>query len=445
MKDRVVVICMEMFKRRDLINFRGKTAIDKIKLIFENITTICEMMREKEPNALWIIGWREFGITDGALTRYVSQEVLQYFHQAMSTLTNHYPNLAIIGSLATEKKLDDSQAIEQKAQKIEKDFEDYAWIREEEGKADDREISLHLKQARNIKLSSKQSASIIRNNVYVYQKGRSIQKVRKKAPFSEMRIPGASALGKRSNSRQMFKPPTKKSQNPIVTLIHPVSKKTIKVGIEICREHCMGVLKHTKAPEPLLHIVPSDSIPLEPCNLYGHYVVPFSSANQTQLVELKKDPLYEVELYRYNLLREDKYLYGPLLSFYPLEFKILDFLKTVIQELPATHPSMRDLMQIKVLAEISSQNFTRLEACVRKKIAEHKSKMRSFFKIQSDIDIVPALKQILKMITDFRADPNSQKLNTDLLAPLKHPIVKEKSKSIEEIKRVDMTKSKNII
>ena len=430
MADKTVTICLEMLPKKDSINFRSMTAKGKIKLIAKNIASICDQMREVEPKALWVIGWREFAITEGAHTKHVSQNVLDFFDQTMTELSNKYPNLAIVGPLASAKKFRDEAVIEHKAEKVIENFEeDYAWIRSIEARnaKKDRQVSHHTQRAIDIITIPPKSVTVFRNSVYVYQNGRK-QKIRKKAPYLET----VKVVERYYDHRTfLFKPATKNTQNPIVTLIHPESKKSIPVGIELCREHYIGVLKKLATVEPVLHIVVSDTVFLNPRHLYGNYVIPFSSTYQTQLIQLKEHPEHKVDLYRYNLLRLDKFLYGPLQPFYPLELKILDFLREVMNELNKKHPGYIILNKVKEYIE-KGADLLNIEDLVKQQLLP--GKFKKFFMRKSTSEVYPTLERILEMINKFKNDPQRQEFNSDVVAPLKSSV----STGKPEVKVADM-------
>lgn len=246
MSNKIIVVCIEeLNKKPDEVFFREMSAINKIKMLVKNIEMICAELKKQDPEALWVIGWREFAIKEGCHICYVSQDALDLFQKEMKEISNKYsPNLVILGSLASKEEICDAREIKSEARKVVDQYKkQYAWLADVEFKLDDdlrnQQAEKHIDIAKRILKNPPSKIDKLTNGVYVYQNGELLQIVLKKTPFEE----GRETKDKKVKPHLLFQPPTPRSQSAIVSVDYLTNKQEITFGIEICREHYIGVLK----------------------------------------------------------------------------------------------------------------------------------------------------------------------------------------------------------
>jgi hypothetical protein len=68
---------------------------------------------------------------------------------------------------------------------------------------------------------------------------------------------------------KVFCPARQMYSKQIFTLEHPVTREPIDIGVEICREHVVGLLKHSSPQKkPLLHFLLSASCSVDDNNMH---------------------------------------------------------------------------------------------------------------------------------------------------------------------------------
>jgi hypothetical protein len=280
-------------------NFRQyklQSASKKIDQIRNRIVAMCKTLKEKElkhelkSNSMWIVAWREYGITE-ADSRVITPETKLLFKKVMQELTDQYPQLTIIaGTVATQKMIDKSIA----QAKIDSIKDRYAEIdkisREEIRIKSSNEVKHHLDKVLTVEDSAiEQGFEVIRNTCFIFPGNYKRSKI---APFQEV-----------NNSElpnSVFYPG--RFENNIFSLPRPGSHDVFTVGIEICREHHFNTLATASAEQPFLHLVLSDSIDLSPENCRASYLIHIDSQDEIQYLNNDNPAAPKLAVYSLDLL-----------------------------------------------------------------------------------------------------------------------------------------------
>lgn len=356
MRDRIVLAALDANKND--INYKklkSLSADQQIKQIENSIRDICADLSKREPDAMWIVSWREYGISDGD-SRFLSPEAKQLLKSTMQNLTKEFRNLAIISGTVPTKRHFDQFESKEKLEQLTKAYAESEWLAGEEKKAEDEQVFLHLQKVDRLKQEeNKEGIDVVRNTCYVFQGGE-IQRHDKTAPYLETLLSEDADVSADALNNIVFQPGRGKTNNPIITLVHP-SGKEFKVGIEICREHRFGTLKNRSPDEkPLIHLVMSDGMDIFLDKLHGVYAMHLDSYAKPKLI-LSKEVLQsqQVKFYRMNLLEDEKKLIGPLQPLYPFEFYMLDLLNAKLAEFPSKKSQkyqVLDQLREKVIANL---------------------------------------------------------------------------------------------
>src|SRR5262245_40027671 len=103
---KIAVVALDINRSDDAFDeYEKLSGEEKIKYVEKRIKDICEQLKDKEPDAMWVVTWREYGITEGGPeSRSISNELKKQFKAAMLDLTRAYPNLTILaGTVSTQK------------------------------------------------------------------------------------------------------------------------------------------------------------------------------------------------------------------------------------------------------------------------------------------------------------------------------------------------------
>jgi hypothetical protein len=329
-------------------------ALEKIRLIKERITAICEQLKDNETykNKKWIVAWREHGISESK-SKEISNHTKRIFKDVMSSLTQTYPNLTIIGGTVKTRKT--TSLI--KSKDILSYYDQLKYTDEEEKKfpnnSAQRQIQLHKKHTEQLvsKIPSIDLATkidVIRNTCYIFE-GKTIKRHDKMAPFKEINF---------QNEFEIFKPGGKIGKNisHLVTLKDPSNDQDFNIAIEICREHLHSLVKKYQEKSkinPLLHFVMSDHIPIAYHKLNTNYIIYLDSLEKQRLILMENIPesKQEVVFLMNDLLSE----YNDIIlvkACYPFILNLIKQIDTALADpsLPPTHISFlngfkKDILQ----------------------------------------------------------------------------------------------------
>lgn len=279
---RLAVVVLDLRKDRRyaemhrLLNFH-----EQLARLEAHIKNACESLKEKEPTAPWIVTWREHGVFGFP---YVSQIEKQIYKQRLAALTQQYPQLTIIagtikyariyyfsGAESERNKRHQQINAKRKFSEIAQGYRSLSWMGPREWHIDQRnQFNEHIEHFTANQISERSVLkTVVRNVSYVFQKGECVARHDKTAPWDEVSDCG------RPRYNTIFQCGKDRNLSSYVEL--DINGQALPIGIEICREHCFGVLKREcligNKSKPILHFVLSDSIDLRAIELHGHFVV----------------------------------------------------------------------------------------------------------------------------------------------------------------------------
>lgn len=247
---------------------------NKIKTVMRDVST----EKDYHKNDPVFVVWREYGISDSQ-NMYLTNDTRTKIKTALKELSLKYPNMIILaGTIATLKPIEFTlQNIRGAASLIDEGYKKYNWLDFFSRSKGDftNQTQKHRVSAERLFnqsidfLSSSKNLSIIlnrlRNTCLVVAEGKtsSIDKV---SPNEEIKSPA-------NTDNTFFQSNNKKGNSSIV------ESGGIVFGVEICRGHINGVLKHEcqstreKEPIPKIHFILSASIGLDWREFYGEYII----------------------------------------------------------------------------------------------------------------------------------------------------------------------------
>lgn len=375
MYSRIVIVGLDI-KRNDpkYSSFKKLSSDEKIQLLIKNLRKICNNLQAKEPKAMWIIAWREFGAVTESDSRFISNKVKNQFKKEILNLTKDYPQLIVVAGAVASKKHFPTLEYKQRLDTIQKSYEEHRWIQEKEEVAV-REVSSITLELHKIDRAKRQSnmpgIDVIRNTCYVFS-GDQVMRHDKNAVYFES-LDDSEEADTRMDTKAEFNPKTEmvvqpgkgRNKSPVIEL----KKPEIRIGIEMCREHGVGVLQHS-CPEnkPFIHFILSDSTALNLNHLHGVYVVHLDSVRNTQFLvtkqQLKKSP--QVLFYPVNYFDELQYdLKMPIDPEYPAVIKIYNLLNGAIDQFPENDKRRKALEEIRNILGSSNVANSNLFDCLK--------------------------------------------------------------------------------
>lgn len=261
--------------------YSALTSAEKTNKIEAAIIKICEQLKEDErqgklqPNSMWIIAWREYGITKGRGDRFIDPKTKKNINQILEKLTVDYPQLTIIaGTLQTRKFVDPKK----RAPLIE---ENYKALLDKFSNIESKNAQSEFNTAKT-NVGNNQPLDMIRNSCFVFQNGKNVWTRSKTTPFNESHGSPNVAFhpGRTDNIVKDFKHP-----DPKVT-------KPVTIGVEICMEHALKVLKtiHPKTP-PQIHLIISDTTNLVSDHKHGNTVIQIDSVKKASFEQAQFEPI----------------------------------------------------------------------------------------------------------------------------------------------------------
>ena len=319
---KIIVVALKIhFLDKEFKAFLNLQAIEKMELIKKKIQTICGQLKTSHPTDKWIIAWPENGIAE-----ICSVSLKKAFKKMMLDITQTNPNLTILGgTLLTSKKTP-----LEKSKEILTYYNQSLWLEKLENSENiENQIQSHrtkVKKLAEIKSTVTREITINRNTCYIFE-GSTVKRFDKIAPYYE--------VGHNQND-SIFKPGGKKGKNleHFFTLFQP-DEKDFNIGIEICREHTFGVIKHLKSSQKvLIHFLLSSYNPVILSNVAGDYVIHVDSLEDPKIIKTSddKESVQDVILYTNNLFTNETNLtpIKPDFSFKTLLLKELTILQKYI-------------------------------------------------------------------------------------------------------------------
>jgi ankyrin repeat protein len=284
------------------------SAKDKIALLQKGIIFACETLKQKElkneinKDSMWIISWREHGISEAG-SNYATIQTKALLTATMEKLTTTYQKLTIIAGTMKTKRHIDAKHQATLMQHIQKRYENLNDIKELERDSVNEQAKAHqLKFLKVMQTTDQTGLSVVRNTCYYFPGS---YKRSKSAAWNEIDMDEKSV--------EIFYPG--KTDNIASTLTLRNNKK-INIGVEICYEHDLGVLQHTNAKKVFLHLILSDSTAMHARYLNGIHNIQIDSSHGVRFITSanKNDPkilVYQLDM-NAMLIHDRAQLEGPL-------------------------------------------------------------------------------------------------------------------------------------
>lgn len=332
---KIVIIALDMNTSvEDKTNYVAASASHKIALLAERIKQTCEDLAVKEPDAMWVVAWREYGVSDKSHFKGLAPEIRTLLKKTMSELTKQYPQLTIIaGTVSTKKQIQNPEKLD----KIIQYYEDHSWVKEIEGQTLFAMESELAKTAAIQHAGKENEIEVIRNTCYIFNKDQ-IWRHDKITPFFEKNNNDINALYQPGNKKNI-------SNSPLCTLSHPYTNFPVTIGVDICNEHANGSLQKLSKDTALLPFVLSSSIPLMSDNMHGRVVLHADSFYPIKLYHLDSDTDQPPVLIHYyqNNIHQAHFLHGPLESYGVFVLQVIDKLNKAILAFPNHQTLLNDL------------------------------------------------------------------------------------------------------
>lgn len=349
-ESKYVLVALNMSKLSDDFEaFEALSAKEKIQLVEDHIHAICIELQTKEPDAMWIVSWQEYGITEKGAAKGLPREVKTLLKEKMQALTEQYPQLTIIaGTVSTKTHVQD----EAKLKRINTYYENHPWVEEKEIRELKRkrvEIEKNrVKTALASYATHPQGFDVLRNTSFVFN-GKSIWRHDKMTPVDEQTYQDRKALFQTGNKKNP-------RNDSCVTIAHPITGEAVTLGVEICNEHTLAVLKETAAQKPYFHFVMSDSVGLKLDNLYGDYALQLDSRYKPRVILSHPDHAESAPVHLYqNNIDQPPSLIGPLQPIYPFVYQVRDKLDEMISAVPEKSLVLQEIRE-KFLAAVNAHD-----------------------------------------------------------------------------------------
>jgi len=329
MPDHICIVAINLRSQDDrYARYQQDSAIKKIHFLSQLIQRLCAELTLKAPQSMWIVGWREYGVT-GANTRTITSAEKAAFKQVMLKLTQRYRQLTIIAGTVASIKSFKNYLCKKRLRQIREFYASSAWISQLENNSEvGCEYEQHLKQVLSFQKMQLARINVLRNTAYVFQH-QQIYRHDKCAPFAEN-----IDLDNQIIPFTIWQPAKDKNRSAVFNLTHPISGKPVSIGVEICREHVFGVLKSMDADIDL-HFLLSASMHIKTRMLAAPWTVHLDKYYSTKLVKNLNQPSnFMVDIHEtHPLKRSQPILRGPIKILVPFEHRIICALNETITNL----------------------------------------------------------------------------------------------------------------
>ena len=353
MNSKIVIVALNNNQRdpsrETFMDFYALSADQKINIIKQRIINICTELKRSEPDALWLIVWREYGVC-GQETIYLTNKERRYLKDEMTALTEQYPQLGILAGTVSSRKY--YTRVNEKLQMLNQAYQqpEYEQIKKIEAIGtkieEDGQFLNHESQFRKVEQTTKTDTKgifVVRNTAYFFNQGILYWRHDKITPFEEIE----------PKSQDIYQPATKKNRSCLLHMKHPVTGQELVFGIEICREHSFGLLQKevlvSKLSKPLVHFVVGHGTRLQLEHICGTYSLLLDVLKKPRLVQVNQQNITkdEIVLYQHNILVEAQELYGPLIPLYPFALHVFDKIDEVLFQFPENHQTRKMLLLLR--------------------------------------------------------------------------------------------------
>lgn len=356
MPQKVISIILDINK--DLKEFRKYsflTAKEKIERIVRKMDLACQELLKRRPKCLWLVAWRENGITAAGIgsseqVEAVSEEIKEYMLDRLKKLANKYKdNLIIAAPLAVVYPISDHDFIAVTKQ-LTADYKNFASIGKQEEKDG---VYVFSDNMRKIASATKKSYVVYSAIYFICHQALRFPL----EPIGNFEIEGVSDLDSKESDEilvtehrkfvpssfdaccdnEIFQIAGRHTFNPSMKFYHAASKTVVSLRVFLCIESLVDLEEHNTWPleaeypffneEHDICVVFSDSIELFINKLKGLNIIHADShwcpRHVVTKFETPKDMLI-VEVYEVNVLSDHFVLRGPLQPVYPLDLTIKD-------------------------------------------------------------------------------------------------------------------------
>lgn len=308
---RIIIIGLNLERSHpQYLAFRNSPAENILKRIIECIEFTCSGLMEQEPNSRWIIAWQELLIQENTALRSISNPLRKKFKAEMNALILKYPNLAILsGSILTSAH---SHSIESLINI--KDF--YAktkWADTLEEKAcigfEKRFRPEHAQRVcAAIESLPNSSIDIYKNTTHLFQRSLESDNPQVIIHRHDKIFPAENEINTES-PHSIFKPGKEDSASCIFNINHLDANAHFSIGVEICREHGIGLLqyelKEKSLTTPLIQFILSNYIKSFKEFFAAPYIIHLDSLAQPALIITNSENYSftdDIVLYKHHLL-----------------------------------------------------------------------------------------------------------------------------------------------
>jgi hypothetical protein len=303
LKSRVVIIGLHAPSNVPYYpSFAAFSADEKIRRLTNRIHQLCENLSKQEQHAMWIIAWREQGITD-ANTHFISNNSKKLLKIALANLTLQYPQLVIIGGLSSLKEFN-GPACQDKIQRVVEHYQNHqALVDKQQDCVLFREWNKHFSQAKTLAAQNKSIARVLRNTVYLFQQG-NVSRHDKIFPFAETKDLYDKEYDTLKHS--IFEPAKEAKKGCIFEINHPISRQKMTIGVEICFEHAFNLLKQQCQNPVDIQFVLSDATWLKEKNMHARHLVYLDSLSPPEQLYASSEvhDEFEVTFYQNDFFNE---------------------------------------------------------------------------------------------------------------------------------------------
>jgi len=295
-------------------NFQCLTADKKIDRF---VNLIHESMKifnaaESKKKTLKIFAWREHAISDPN-SLFCDNKTRKLLKEKMRELIKIYPDICIIsGTVSTKKHF--SQFTAEHISDIKEAYNHPQLQLKIKNaiidniKIDDKINTTkgHLDQINNLDLSKE--VDVVRNSAHVFHVNNVdnaiiVDRRDKVIPFHELMEMSTKTM----LVNAIFRPGKGKTADPLIEVTHPVTKKKVIIGLEICMEHSSSYLKTVlrnnidNMKEPDIHFVLSDSTKIKTENICAAHLIHVDSyQTYTAFIRDKYSTHSNISCYKVN-------------------------------------------------------------------------------------------------------------------------------------------------
>jgi len=310
--------------------FYKKTSLEKVKFLSEQIEKMYSLLKKKHPYAQQLIViWPECGVRF-----YIPQEIKNQLKTCMLALTKKYSDLIIIGGVSAQDEIirrDEStkfQDIVQSYEEVDWTLRDprkgWFWLREQSiaSSAEKKQISF---------ATDDQAFSVASNQCCVYyaeQEERHDKAVLRGSDIDcvlDLNEQGGWNVDKDVSRHIYILKPRK--ENNFIEINH-----SLTIGLEICAENQVGVLKKTvakqKKAQPFLHVFIADNYKIginirHVCAEFAAITNDLLDKRYFVLARGNKNPTTKMSVYEIDI-NEEITLDRPIHPIYPFQYDMLD-------------------------------------------------------------------------------------------------------------------------